>query len=436
MEKNNRRLKLFSGKWGVAAILLLRIIVGGTFIFSGFVKAIDPWGSVYKFGEYLTLFGLTELKSLLLFMAVAVAAVEFLLGVFVLLGIYRRFAPCAMALMMVVLLPLTLNLAVTDGISDCGCFGDVLVIGNWGTFWKNVVLTLCIWYLVKYNKRVKNLYGFAVQWIVAFLSATYILMIAFAGYYIQPLIDFRPYPVGSELVQSVADADSEDEGEDFVFVYEKNGVSKDFEIDSLPDESWTFVDRHLKPGKKYEDNEKVEKEYISLLDKNFQPADSVIIKDGEQLLFLFPDLADVGVSYTYLINEIYDYAQSHGISVIGITSSGEKDVEEWNDLSMASYELYYADDSQLKMLARGNPSVVYLKNGKIEWKRTLQSMSMELVSSSNEMETLASDFNAKKWLVMLTGCYMMSMMLLLIINRTHLLWKIRRKRRAKKENKA
>ena len=133
---------------------------------------------------------------------------------------------------------------------------------------------------------------------------------------------------------------------------------------------------------------------------------------------------------------MYDYAQSHGISVIGITSASEAELDEWNDLSMASYELYHADDSQIKMLARGNPAVVYLKDGKIEWKRTLQSMSMDVISADEDMDSLASDFDARKWLGGLTFTYIAAMLLLLIINRTHLLWKIRQKRRVKKENKA
>lgn len=438
MAKNSRQIKLYKGAWGLTTVLLLRFVVGGVFVFSGFVKAIDPWGSVYKFGEYLTAFGLSDFDGLLLMMAVAVATAEFMLGVFTVVGAYRRFAPVAMLLMMAAMLPLTLYLAVSDIVGNCGCFGDAVVMSNWAAFWKNVALTLGICYLVRYNKKVKNLYGFAVQWIVGFLSLAYALLIAFAGYYYQPLIDFRPYTVGSVLKQNAGDKDAEsrDEGENYVFVYEKGGERRDFSIDSLPDASWTFVDRHIKPDVLAGNHSESDDLHIAILDKDFQPADSVILTEGEQLLFLFPDMKDVGVSYTYLINEMYDYAQSHGISVIGITSASEAELDEWNDLSMASYELYHADDSQIKMLARGNPAVVYLKDGKIEWKRTLQSMSMDVISADEDMDSLASDFDARKWLGGLTCTYIAAMLLLLIINRTHLLWKIRQKRRVKKENKA
>ena len=59
--------RLYSGLWGVLIVLLLRLVVGGVFAFSGFVKAIDPWGSVYKFGEYLSVFGFENFEWILLF---------------------------------------------------------------------------------------------------------------------------------------------------------------------------------------------------------------------------------------------------------------------------------------------------------------------------------------------------------------------------------
>lgn len=432
--KKRKDSKLFKGVWGITTVLLLRLLVGGVFIFSGFAKAVDPWGSVYKFGEYLTSFGITGFEWGLMFMAISVATIEFVLGVCCLLGIYRRFTPIVMTLMMAVMLLLTLYIAITDNVSDCGCFGDAIILSNWATFFKNVLLMAGILYLLMFNRRVKNVYGYAVQWIVIFFTGTYILVIAFVGYYVQPLVDFRPFPVGSTLGQYVKSDEWQDDGENYVFIYEKDGVKQEFAIDSLPDESWTFVDRKEKPGMKQADADK-DLRYLALLDKDGNPVEDVIRNEGEQLLFLFPDLEAVGVSYTYLINEIYDYAQSHGMSVIGVTSASDEETEEWNDLSMASYELYHADDSVIKMIARGNPSVVYMQDGKIVWKRTLQSISMALITAGADMADVASDFNSQQWLWGLFGTYITAMLLLLIVNRTHLLFKFRKKSSVKNENK-
>ena len=405
--------RLFKGTLGIVTVLLLRLVVGGVFAFSGFAKAIDPWGSVYKFGEYFTAFGLADLDWSLLFLAISAGTIEFALGVFMIFGIYRRFTPAMMLLAMLVMLPVTGYLAFTDAVPDCGCFGDALVLSNWSTFAKNVLLTPLILYLCAYNRFVKNVYGFAVQWMVAFLSMAYALVLAFIGFYMQPLIDFRPYPVGAPVVSLYEPSDEPE----FIFTYEKNGVKQSFTIDSLPDDTWTYIDRQQIHGTKRSDVP----DAIAITTLDGTPADSVLLHSGEQVLLLFPDLNNVGIAYTYLINEMYDYARSHGIDVVGLTSADAHAVAEWNDLSMASYALYSIDDSTLKMIARGNPAVVYLRDGHVVWKRTLQSISMEYITNERDMEGIGSDFNQGRWLKGLSLGYAVLMVLVLIVNRTHLL---------------
>ena len=405
--------RLFGGAWGVTAVLLLRLVVGGVFAFSGFVKAIDPWGSVLKFGEYMTALGLQGMEWSLLFLAVAVATVEMMLGTFMLLGIYRRFTPVMMLLAMVTLLPLTGYMAVTDAVTGCGCFGDAVPMSNWGTFAKNLALTPGILYLCAYNRWVKNVYGFAVQWIVATLTIAYGLVIAFIGYYIQPLIDFRPYPEGAELVSRY----EPQEEPEFDFIYEKNGERAAFTIDSVPDDTWTFVDRRERRGVKINDAA----DAVTITTMDGQPADSVLLRHGEQILLLFPDLKDVSIAYTYLINELHDYARARGIDVVGLTSGTAAEVAEWNDLSMSSYPLYSIDSSTLQMIARGNPAVVYLRDGRVAWKRTLQSVSMDYITRERDLEGIGSDFDSSRWLKVLTVGYLVLMAVLLVLNRTHLL---------------
>lgn len=405
--------RLFKGTLGIVTVLLLRLATGGVFAFSGFAKAIDPWGSVYKFGEYLSAFGLADLDWSLLFLAISAGTIEFALGIFMIFGIYRRFTPAMMLLAMLVMLPVTGYLAFTDAVADCGCFGDALVLSNWSTFAKNVLLTPLILYLCAYNRFVKNVYGFAVQWMVAFLSMAYALALAFIGFYMQPLIDFRPYPVGAPVMSLYEPSDEPE----FVFTYEKNGVKQSFTIDSLPDDTWTYIDRRPIHGTKRSDAP----DAIAITQLDGTPADSVLLSSGEQILLLFPDLDKVGIAYTYLINEMYDYARSHGIDVVGLTSADAHTVAEWDDLSMASYTLYSIDDSTLKMIARGNPAVVYLRDGRVVWKRTLQSISMDYITRERDLEGIGSDFDRSRWLKALTLGYLMLMAVLLVLNRTHLL---------------
>ena len=422
MAKKVEQAECRKTKWNTWAVWVLRIVVGGIFIFSGFVKAVDPRGSIYKFGEYLISFGLQGFDSLLLFMAVSVAVIEFTLGVFLFFGIYRKVTPILILLLMLVMLPLTLYIAVTDNIADCGCFGDAVIISNWASFWKNVAITAASCYLVKYNCRVKNIYGFAVQWMVAMASVAYAIAIAMTGYFYQPVLDFRPFPVGTKIAND-GNASAGEMDDNYIFIYEKNGNVREFSLDSLPDESWTFVERKKLIQELQSDDDQDHMRPVAVIGDSYENADSIILSNGEQMLFLFPDLNDVVISFTYLINELYDFSQVHGIDVIGLTSGNLEAIQEWNDLSMASYKMYRMDDSELKMLARGNPAAVYLRDGVIVWKRTLQSISIDKVSTADNIDDLTSDFDPKRWLYFFTTLYGAFMLLVLIINRTHIIVK-------------
>ena len=132
---------------------LCRLLIGGVFIFSGFVKAVDPVGGAIKIGEYLASFGLDMLQPFTVLLSFNLSAIEFTLGVCMLLGVYRRDVSFLVLMFMAFMTPLTLYLALFDPVSDCGCFGDALVISNWQTFYKNVVLLAAAFYVFIHNQR-------------------------------------------------------------------------------------------------------------------------------------------------------------------------------------------------------------------------------------------------------------------------------------------
>lgn len=408
------------------SVAILRGIIGLTFILSGFLKAIDPWGTIYKFTEYINVLGFTELVPLTSFLSISVAAFEFILGIFILFGCYRRGGVILLLLSFVIFLPLTLYLAVTDNVKDCGCFGDAIHISNWATFIKNVFLTGGLFFLLKYNKQLKNIYGFAVQWIVGVLSFIFIITISFIGYIYQPLIDFRPFKVGTPILNE----EKISVENNFLFIYEKGGEKKEFKIDSLPGEDWTFVDRVEVNSPKIDNAD-----YLSISENGMDITADVISKEGEGIILLFPALKDVEVSYTYAINEIYDMAQKNGISFVGLTSSSQDEINEWIDLSMASYKMYIVDDSVLKEIARGNPAIVFIKDGVIHWKRALQSIPIETLQSSEDLNSIETDVDNMQLLWGLFILYAGSMILLLIINRTHKVINFTTSRSKKNQNK-
>ena len=410
-------------KWCQVLTLLMRLTVGGVFVFSGFTKAVDPWGTTYKITDYLNAMGAGEWTDTALFIAVSLAALEFILGMLIVVGAYRRSAPVLALLMMLVMTPVTLWLAVTGAVPDCGCFGDALHLSNWATFGKNVLLLLGIVYLLVFNKSLRGIYGPAVQWVVIALSLAFVLAVAYFGYFKQPLIDYRPYPIGTKLT-SMSTIDS-DEGEDeFIFVYSKDGEEREFTIDSLPDEEegWEYVTRYhaRRPHGKIiiQDGNNS----IAIHDEEGNDVTLDVLSDNRRnVLLLFPDLAHVGVVNSFALNELTDAAFASDVNVIGLTPATADEVNQWKDVSMASYPIYFMDDSELKMVARGNPAVVYLEDGVISWKRTLSSLDgKELPDHLGE---LAQDYDADAIMTTLMFSFFAALMVLLVINRTHLLIK-------------
>ena len=146
-----------------------RMLLAIVFVFSGFVKANDPMGFQYKLGDYAVAFGLTEFVSepLLLAASIAMAALEFMLGIYLFLGINRRLSSTLAVLLMLLMTPLTCYIALENPVSDCGCFGDALVLSNWQTFWKNVILLIAAVSRFLFKGRGIRFVSYRGEWMVA-----------------------------------------------------------------------------------------------------------------------------------------------------------------------------------------------------------------------------------------------------------------------------
>ena len=410
-------------RWCQLLTTLMRLTVGGVFVFSGFTKAIDPWGTCYKITDYLLALGMERWDNMALFVAVALATLEFMLGIFIVVGAYRRSAPIQALILLLFMTPLTLWLAVTGAVPDCGCFGDALHLSNWATFGKNVLLLLGVIYLLCFNRSLRGIYGPAVHWMVAAVSFATVMAIAYFGYFKQPLIDYRPYPEGTRLI-SAASADTDESEDDFIFIYSKDGEEHEFTIDSLPDEAdgWEYVTRYhaRRPQGKVIVQDGSHKNSIAILDLDGNDITIDVLGDNRRtVLLLFPDLPQVGVVNSYDLNELTDAALVAGASVIGLTPATAQQIVVWKDLSMASYPIYNMDDSELKMLARGNPAVVYIEDGIIMWKRTLSAISG--AEQPIELAELGKGYQPEAILSRIQVAFIVAMLAILALNRTHLI---------------
>lgn len=409
-------------KWCQVLTTLMRLVVGGVFVFSGFAKAVDPWGTTYKITDYLVAMGLGGWSETSLYIAVVLAAIEFMLGVAIATGIYRRSAPWVALLLLLVMTPLTLWLAVTGAVPDCGCFGDALHLTSWATLGKNVLLLLGVVYLLLFNRSLRGIYGPAVQWVVLALSLAMVMAVAYYGYFVQPLIDYRPYPEGTRLVSTTVEDDGGEDEEDFIFIYSKDGMEQEFTIDSLPDEDdgWEYVTRRHARRPHGKVIMQGAGPSISILDEEENDVTLSLLGDSHHtLLLLFPDLERVSIESSYALNELTDAALVSDTEVYGLTPATRDQIGQWQDVSMASYPIYTMDDSELKMIARGNPAVVYLEDGVIRWKRTLSSLGD--VEQPVILSELSKGYDADAVMTGLMVLYLAGLAALLVLNRTHVL---------------
>lgn len=183
--------------------LVARILLGLVFIFSGFVKAVDPLGTAYKFSDYFQAFGISFLDPLALFLSIVQNGAEFLLGLAMFMGVRVRLTSIGVLAFMLIFLPLTLYIAIANPVTDCGCFGDALVLTNWETFYKNIFFTGLAAFVYWQRKNYSNLFPPVTEWVIVGVIGLFILGVSFYGYRNLPIIDFRPFKAGTYLEHNI-----------------------------------------------------------------------------------------------------------------------------------------------------------------------------------------------------------------------------------------
>ena len=345
----------------IAAIC--RTLLGVVFIFSGVVKAIDPLGTVYKIEDYLKAFGgfFSDLLPLAEVAAWALIITELLLGVCMVMNVRTKWTSWIALAFYCVMTPLTLYIALTNPVSDCGCFGDAVVLTNWQTFWKNAVLIVLAIVLVALRKHVRQLWSGWMELVIVATSLAAVL--SFMTWTIQhlPVIDFRPYKIGNHLPTLMEyPEDAEADVYEFSFVYEKDGVEERFTLENYPkgDSTWTFVRQESK-----------------LIQKGYEPP----IHDFEIMNADYEDLTwdileseePVTLVVMYDLKKADKKQMAKVETLLGdgdkgyiLTGSGTDEIISFSlEYPTLSDCICTCDPVTLKTIVRANPGVIVVQNG-------------------------------------------------------------------------
>ena len=348
-----------------------RTLLALTFLFSGFVKAVDPLGTVYKIEDYLKAFGgfFTDLLPLAGVAAVCLIAVEFVLGFCMLFNVRTNWTSWLSLAFYLVMTPLTLWIALTNPVTDCGCFGDALVLTNWQTFSKNIILLVLVIVLLVCRKTIPPLFSWWMEIVIAVLGLGIAGGIMGYSYTHLPPMDFRPYKVGNHIptLMEIPDG-AEPDIYETTLIYAKDGVEQEFTLENYPkgDSTWTFVDQRsvlIKKGYEAPIHD------FEILTMEFEDITYDILESEEPVtLVTMYDLKKTNRKQIGKVLQLIEDCEQRGEECFLLTGSGEDDIYDFAaeiGLDEETTERVFCtiDPVTLKTIVRAHPGYFVVKDG-------------------------------------------------------------------------
>lgn len=348
---------------------IVRLLVSITFIFSGFVKLVDPLGSAYKFEEYFgaDVLNLEFLGPYALQFSIVLILAELMLGVTLFLGYKQKLTVWSLLLITIVFLFLTWYSAYFDKVTDCGCFGDAITLTPWETFYKNIVLLILIVFLIW---RVYDIQPILSETFVKRVSIFSFLVFAFIIFHVLrhlPLIDFRAYAIGKNIPQGMLIPEDAPKAifED-TWIYKVDGENKTFATEEKPwnIEGATFVDRKTKT---------IEEGYVPpihdfTMERNGEDLTEKLMQEERLMLIVTYNLQKASPKGLKKIKEMSDRALENGYIVYCFSASTEEEYLEIKKNYNLQFDLLFCDETTLKTIIRSNPGIIILDKGTVTGK--------------------------------------------------------------------
>lgn len=349
---------------------IARWAVGLVFLFSSFVKGVDPMGTTFKIQEYMTAWSIGSLtfewaQPLAGAMSVAMICAEFLVGVLLITNAYRRLSAWLLALMMLFFTATTLVDALTNKVTDCGCFGDAVKLTNWQTFWKNIALDVpTVWIFLTRNLRYRRRFERDGSITLTAVAA----MLIFEVYNIkhEPVIDFRPWKVGNRMM----DLDNTESIKSYVsYRNVKTGDVDEFEssalMDKMADPQW--AEEWEWESSRVVDPHEIAAPGFSMLDLEGEDhaTDLLPAEDGMVIVTVhhLDRLSDKGTAQIVAAQRL---AEESGTRIVMLTAALPEEVQAWlSDNDITGLDYLFADATAIETMMRGNPGFMYIKDATV-----------------------------------------------------------------------
>jgi uncharacterized membrane protein YphA (DoxX/SURF4 family) len=348
---------------------IIRILLGATFVFSGFVKGVDPLGSTYKFTDYFSAFDTDWANSFALVLAIILSLAEFGIGIALLLNYRIRIFSWLSLLFMAFFLPLTLWIAIKNPVTDCGCFGDAIILSNWDTFYKNIVLAIFAIFVFLYRKKYKNKFNIHFQDIYFSFFILLLAFVQFQSFNHLPIIDFRPYKIGNNIkkeMETPPNAPSDVYKSEFTYRNKITGKTRKFDETNYPWKdsiNWEYVEMKSKL---------IKKGYHApihdfTIENSFgeDVADFYLQEPNNTFILVAYNLEKSNKKKQDKINQLARQAIDKGWNFICLTASDSKEINNFIQQYQPPYEFFFCDEITLKTMIRSNPGLLLIREGTI-----------------------------------------------------------------------
>ena len=341
----------------------LRFSYAAFLLFSGFVKILDPLGFSYKLQEYFEVFGMEWLFPFTVLLSVLICALEIFIGIFLALGTFIRQTLYVNLVLMIGFTFLTFYSAYFNVVTDCGCFGDFMKLDPWFSFQKDIILVIVSVVLFFYQSKITFLLKQKDLKLILASSLCLVLFIPIYGLSHLPLIDFRAYKIGSNIVDGkTLPLEAKKDVFQDIWFYEINGQITEFNTSEEPwnIEGAVFKDRETKLIKK--GDEPLIKDF-DIIDSfnDIDMTDSILSMDYVLLVVSY----DINTTNAAAHSKINNVLLSSNIPTYGLSSSSSYDVEAKLFTTTLPYPYFLVDQTTLKTMVRSNPGVVLLHNGTV-----------------------------------------------------------------------
>jgi uncharacterized membrane protein YphA (DoxX/SURF4 family) len=358
-----------------------RIVVGGLFIFSGWIKANDTVGFGYKLEEYFEVFkeatgwGLFDaFAEIAQPIATIICVSEMVLGFLLLIGLWRNLTLWLLMLQIVFFTFLTFYSACYNKVTTCGCFGDFLVLKPWTSFVKDLVLLILITVLFVGKENINPLFNRnGINIALAALFTIYSIWFPVYTFRNLPVKDFRAYAPGKSICEGLKPGPNFKPAvyeSRFLYRNLKTGEKKEFTDKNMPWQdtlTWAYDSAlgsvELSPAV---DAPKIVDFTLADLDGN-NITDSILGIKGYNFYIIYWNLekASDDPSLHARINDFYELARKNKIPVTAITASSSDQINDFKHKHNALYDFASADGVVLKTMIRSNPGLMLVKDCRV-----------------------------------------------------------------------